>query len=696
MTRSMNIPCAAAATLLLAALAAPAHAQLRVVSYNTAGGPRNGLDDILQAIGDEVTNGVAKPIDVLSLQEQNSANSTTQAIVNLLNAIYGPGTYARGTITPASTGAGSPGVIYNTNTVSLLAESTVGTTSSNGAARQGMRYQFRPVGYGSEADFYVYGNHFKASQGSTNENRRDVEATAIRANADALGEGSSIIYTGDFNLYSAFEPAYITFLLDEGAGKAFDPIDRRGNWHNSSSFKDVHTQAPSTNPPSGLVGGGVDDRFDFQLVTEELMDAEGLAYITGSYHAFGNNGTHTFNNSITTGTGASPQILSLLTTVSDHLPVVADYQLPAKAAMAVSLAADRVLVGASVDATVAVTNTAGDTPAVIAPIGADELDYTVFLQGMSADSVSGSADAFAGPDEHVLAANTQQAGSFTVGGLFQTTSQNTSDDPIFSVTSLNVLDHATPSFDPAAQVTQLVHDFGVLLAGDPTPEQAFALHNLEATAGFTASLDLDAILSNDLGEIQLDLLPFAGLTAGSSTGFTASLETDSVGIHDNVFTLLTSDEDIPGETSDQLTLTIRATVAAVQGDLDGSGTLDAGDLDTLIARFGTTAPGYDLNNDAVVDDDDVTYWLSDLFGSVRGDTNTDLSVDLLDLSNLAANFGEQGTWTQGDVNADGTVDLLDLSLLASNFGFDGTPVPEPAAAMTLLALGVTRRRSRGA
>ena len=56
---------AVTAAILLTNLA---QAQLRIVDYNTAGGPHTGLDAVLQAIGSELTNGFSKPIDVLSLQ----------------------------------------------------------------------------------------------------------------------------------------------------------------------------------------------------------------------------------------------------------------------------------------------------------------------------------------------------------------------------------------------------------------------------------------------------------------------------------------------------------------------------------------------------------------------------------------------------------------------------------------------------
>ena len=89
----------------------------------------------------------------------------------------------------------------------------------------------------------------------------------------------------------------------------------------------------------------MDDRFDFQLVTNEFTDGEGLSYIVGSYRPFGNNSTHDLNGEITTGTGASPTILNALATTSDHLPVVTDYQVPAKMSFTVGTVPNEVLLG---------------------------------------------------------------------------------------------------------------------------------------------------------------------------------------------------------------------------------------------------------------------------------------------------------------------------------------------------------------
>ena len=324
-------------------------AQLRVVTYNTATAntfsnvftARTGADTVLEAIGDESVGGIAKPIDVLLLQEQHFMATSTQSFVDVLNDIYDPinrTMYARSDLNGVASSdfffdgeGGRPGLVYNTHTVDLINEVAFGQANGSAQARQTLRYQLRPVGYDSAADFFVYNNHYKAGDSSNDRSRRLIEAEGVKMSGDALPEGTHIIYAGDFNIQSSSEGSYAE-LLSAGNGQAFDPISTPGNWHNStnSTIKRTHTQSPASSSQfSGQALGGVDDRFDFQLVTGEFLDNEGLSYIPGSYRAFGNNGTHTgINSAITTGNGAAPNVLTALTTASDHLPVVADYQVP--------------------------------------------------------------------------------------------------------------------------------------------------------------------------------------------------------------------------------------------------------------------------------------------------------------------------------------------------------------------------------
>lgn len=328
---------AVSALIILAVIVSSSYGEnLRFVSYNitaAGGAPRTGLGTILEAIGNEVVSGVFRPIDLISLQEVQAQSTTSQSVVNTLNGIYGAGVYARGNTNGVTTGAGTQGVVYNTQTLQLINETAFGATGTSGAARQPIRYQFRPVGGTAAQDFYVYSMHWKAGDTSTDEARRLVEANLVRANSDLLGDAARIIYTGDFNTYSSGDDGYAA-ILAAGNGMGADPVNTPGSWHDSNSFKLVHTQSPTTDGSGGLTTGGMDDRFDFQIVSDEMMavDPTLISYRSGSYHTFGNNGTHPLNgdidnpsNTALPGLSNRLTVLDLLSTVSDHLPVVADY-----------------------------------------------------------------------------------------------------------------------------------------------------------------------------------------------------------------------------------------------------------------------------------------------------------------------------------------------------------------------------------
>src|SRR5688500_10964843 len=93
------VACIAVLTLIR-----PAPAQLRIVTYNTATGnptgvqtARPGMEIVLESIGEETINGIARPIDVLLLQDQYSTDMgdyalddvATQSFVDLMNSLYG-------------------------------------------------------------------------------------------------------------------------------------------------------------------------------------------------------------------------------------------------------------------------------------------------------------------------------------------------------------------------------------------------------------------------------------------------------------------------------------------------------------------------------------------------------------------------------------------------------------------------------
>jgi autotransporter-associated beta strand protein len=560
--------------------ASQAQAQLRICTYNvtatdaTLTAPRPGMDVILTAIGSSARGGFARPIDVLVLEEARGVGTTGVQFAKLLNTIYGGTAYLPSAIDGGSTGSGRPICIYNSASVNLVDERAIGVTSSTGQPRQTLRYEFRPVGYESTADFYVYASHFKASNSSSDAARRNVEARANRADLDALGNGVSAIQLGDLNIYTSTDPSFQT-LTAAGAGQFFDPVDSVGSWSGNAAFSAVHTQSPATTAYfGGQVTGGIDDRFDYQLTTGELLDGRGMDYLTDSYWAFGNTNTHTMKGAITTGSPAAlaallpgytntqaSSVLTALSQVTDHLPVVADYQLPAKMSASLAALPATVIRGASVSANLAVSNAA---PVAVSQ-GADRLDYGFTGTGILAVTGTGSDMALGSASTHALSVNTSspgsQAGSITVAA----TSPQASAPTFTQNVTMGVLDHAIGSFAAATTVTSLDIDFGTLTQGSGTSSRNFSVFNRAGTLGssWTAKLDLDSVsASGSTGVFATTLSPFANLASGSSRTYSLSMFTATSGSFSGSYLLRLSDEDLPGATSQTISLTVRGVVAA--------------------------------------------------------------------------------------------------------------------------------------
>jgi len=468
-------------------LANPSSAQLRVVTYNTANGsfpgnnifPRTGMDTVLEAIGDEVVNGIAKPIDVLILQEQDEPTTTSQAFVDILDGLYGSGTYAAFSL---QSGPGGTSIrqtmVVNIQTVTGLGQVAFGATGISAAARETARFHIRPAGYDSSADLYVYNDHYKAGSsccGTTSDQaRRNFEAQTVRVDSDFLGQGTHAIYAGDYNIQSSTEAMYQT-LLAAGNGQAFDPINMPGSWNHAPSFAAIHTQSPHDGS-DGLTTGGMDDRFDFQLVTEELLDGEGLSYIGGSYHAFGNDGV-SYNQAINNtfvGRSQSASVLNALAHVSDHLPVVADYQIPASMDVQVDTIPATVNLGDTVNIDVMIENIAD----VVAALGADELDYSLSVTGDLSGNASGSILALAGSDIQQISFDTSsvgmRSGTLTVSSSSQAVANGLFSLPI-SFEVLSAFLEADFNEDGDVDATDLAAwESGLGLTGSATKAQGDA------------------------------------------------------------------------------------------------------------------------------------------------------------------------------------------------------------------------------
>lgn len=302
---------------------------VRIVSWNTANGPDNSAEDALfrtvfEAIGNETLEGNARAPSIVALQETDTAQFGGNSIARIdaiLESLY-PNSNYQTAASPLDTGDDANGFVYDASIFDLVSTRVVDEIGSMQAfAHNILRGHFRPIGTSGSRDFYIYSTHLKAGSTGVDSARRGNEAAAIRADIDALGPNRDVLVVGDFNISGSSETAYRNFLSD-GNGQLFDPIDAPGEWKNNPAYVDIHTQNPAIGG-----AGGMDDRFDFQLGTAAVFDGEGLQFVDGTYRAFGNNGTHVFNSDITTGSGASAEVLLALANASDHLPVIADYEI---------------------------------------------------------------------------------------------------------------------------------------------------------------------------------------------------------------------------------------------------------------------------------------------------------------------------------------------------------------------------------
>jgi len=324
---------AALAALLLPALAfASTPGTLRIVDWNIEADisgyttPRPNFNTVLQGMGNATIAGVAQPIDIMTLEETTSNTTTVQPILNMLNGDYANANYKMSSYQATQNGSASSGngpnaLVYNANTVTLLASVGVGTPtgSTNGEYRQVVRYEFQPVD--GTAPFYVYVSHMKSGTTSSDATSRGKEAAIIRSDELTLPASSSVLYTGDLN--SKSPEAEFTNFTASGQGQAFDP-------YNLSNAVQYWSDSTTT----------LNYRDDYQLMTSDILNDTGaINYVANSLQAFGNNGTTASGKStnlasntdfayMTTAAGYSPtqsQLLLALTTASDHMPNVADY-----------------------------------------------------------------------------------------------------------------------------------------------------------------------------------------------------------------------------------------------------------------------------------------------------------------------------------------------------------------------------------
>ena len=264
--------------------------------------------------------------DVLAVNEIGSNVSYADRIVNNVLNMDGRQGYQHCPMTNYSGGNIANMLFYNSAKLAFHSHFYI-TTVNRDINGYKMYYITPNLAYGDTVYTTFILMHLKAGTGSENEQKRYSQVVNLMNYIENSGLYGNLCLSGDFNIYGASEDAYQHLIhYSNNLYKFYDPINTEGEWNNSYSYRFVHTQSTHNDDNGCAASGGLDDRFDFILLSSPVYyGSRKVSYINGSYEAVGNDGNH-FNKSINypTNQAVPSNVADALYTMSDHLPVVLD------------------------------------------------------------------------------------------------------------------------------------------------------------------------------------------------------------------------------------------------------------------------------------------------------------------------------------------------------------------------------------
>ena len=243
--------------------------------------------------------------------------------------------FARAVFVPDLTDTADPlqtMVFYNTRKLTLVGQQTLLTVYRD------INHCSFQVNVDPQNPIYleVFVAHLKSSTGPANRQMRyDMVEKVTQELQNLTQPNTYVLFAGDFNFYNANEIGYQKILDPTNAIKLIDPINAPGSWQDNASFSYLHTQSTRLSS-SGFGGGanagasgGLDDRFDFIMMSENFNTSTRFSYVNGTYKAYGNN-ENCLNKSVNDPSCSGTYSLTLrnnLYNMSDHLPVVMQFQI---------------------------------------------------------------------------------------------------------------------------------------------------------------------------------------------------------------------------------------------------------------------------------------------------------------------------------------------------------------------------------
>lgn len=608
-TRIITTFCAV--VIAIGAFAQPAHA-IRILNYNILFYGDDATFDASRTAHFQLIINAIQP-DIICVQEVMNSTGYNNFRNNVLNGAGGPGGFVAAPFVNGLGGGGDNAMYYRSSAITFISNQNIQTQPSGGI-RDWSMYRVRLAGYTTAAaELYLFNAHLSSGGGAA---QREIEANVYRDWAEAnLPNGAFVLTMGDFNLQNSSEAAWTRFTETRATnkGRVKDPLNAVGNWNNNAAFAFAHTQSPLLNlPPGGgpYTTGGLDDRFDFILASDNLLDAASgqMDYHSGTYRTWGNDGLH-FNKNIidapTIPEGAAAA--NALYLASDHMPVIMEVSAPARASLSSVSNFGVVVVGATVTRTLTVANTA--------PVPGMPLIYTLSPPaGFTAPGGPHSANAGAPGNSHTIMMDTATAANRS-GVLLVST--NAPEQPSSNVVLSGIVkNHARPSTQAGAEIQTAALDFGLHSPGGFV-NQMVSVHNF----GFNIQQSgLQVISASIVGDARFSVLGFAPALVGG-VPLTVAVQFDDVGAapgpHEATLTFQTSDDPtLPGATLlSSIVYTLLATVQSplpIKGDMDGSGCVDDADVPLFIAVMldpdAATAGDLelaDMNFDGLVDGGDI-------------------------------------------------------------------------------------------
>ena len=212
-------------------------------------------------------------------------------------------------------------LFYNTQKLGLVDQNTISTSLRD--FNEYILYYKEP-GMTAQSDtvyFYVYAAHLKAGNTASDIAQRGSETAVLKSYLSTRSYAENTVVAGDMNVYNNSEAAYIN-LTGSTQANLYDVVGS-GIWHSNAFYKMHFTQSTRIVAIDGGSTGGMDDRFDMVLFSDDMQTGtKGAKYISGTYRAVGQDGLRLNSSLIDPLNNSEPtNVINALYYMSDHLPV---------------------------------------------------------------------------------------------------------------------------------------------------------------------------------------------------------------------------------------------------------------------------------------------------------------------------------------------------------------------------------------